>query len=61
MKFNIGKALWKVLLGVVSTGVGIVAPQVLPQVIPQPIWTLSIGGLVLEILDWLTHKIGSNK
>jgi hypothetical protein len=61
MKFNLGKALWKVFLGVVSTGLGVIAPQVLPQVIPQPIYSLTIGGLVLEILDWVTHKIGSNK
>lgn len=60
-RFNLSKAIWKVFLGIISTGIGIVVPQVLPTLMPKPIWNMTIGGLVLEILDWLTYKEGKNE
>jgi len=60
-KFDLKKAGWKTLLGFSSFGISFFINQLLPQLIPPEIQTMTVGALMLEISDWILHKIGANK
>lgn len=61
--FEVKKALWKFLMGVVVTGAVILIkdPSYIAQLIPNEWFTLTLGGLVLEALDYTAHIIDKTR
>ncbi len=56
---NWAKALGKFLLGAVGTGVALLQtnPDLLLSRLPEGLVAMSIGGAVVEIIDFAHHKL----
>ena len=61
--FDIKKALWKFFLGALTTALIILIkdPFYIVKIIPNEWFTLILGGLVLEILDYTAHIIDKTR
>jgi hypothetical protein len=58
---NLAKAIGKFLMGFVGTGIGLVAtnPSMLTDLIPEKWATMTLAGLVVEIIDLIHNKLTS--
>jgi hypothetical protein len=57
--FDVGKGIGKFLLGVIAVAITFVIqnPQVITKLIPEKWATLTLSGLILELLDYILHII----
>ncbi len=57
--FDLGKGLGKTLLGIVAIGLAFVAqnPQMITKLIPEHWQTMTVGGLIIEGIDYLLNLI----
>lgn len=58
---NLAKAIGKFLMGFIGTGIGLVAtnPTIITDLIPEQWATMTLAGLVVEIIDFAHHKLTS--
>jgi len=57
MRFNIFKAIGKFFLGFIASAIGIIVqnPEIIVNLIPEKIATMTVAGLVVELLDYIHH------
>ena len=57
--FDVGKGFGKFLLGMVAVAITLIIqnPQIITTIIPEKWATITVAGLVLEILDFILHKV----
>jgi len=57
--FKLGKGIGKTVLGALAVGITMIIqnPEVIQNVVPEHILTMTIGGLILEGLDYILNLI----
>ena len=61
--FKFGKGLSKTILGALAVGITMIIknPESMQAIVPENILTMTIGGLILEALDYILNLINKAK